>query len=84
MNLAFTFGVFVVMKLNIFSKLALGALTGFEYVAIVAGECRAPARNIARSVIIAAPIIALMFILGTFAGYEQAEKYLAKQQSHQE
>jgi amino acid transporter len=54
-------------NLNIFSKLALGALTGFEYVAIVAGECRAPARNIARSVIIAAPIIALMFILGTSA-----------------
>jgi glutamate:GABA antiporter len=52
-------------NLNIFSKLALGALTGFEYVAIVAGECRAPARNIARSVIIASPIIALMFILGT-------------------
>src|SRR5439155_26510130 len=54
-------------NLNIFSKLALGALTGFEYVAIVAGECHAPARNIARSVIIAAPIIALMFILGTSA-----------------
>jgi amino acid transporter len=52
-------------NLNIFTKLALGALTGFEYVAIVAGECRAPARNIARSVIIAAPIIAIMFILGT-------------------
>ena len=51
--------------LNIFSKLALGALTGFEYVAILAGECRTPARNIGRSVIIAAPIIALMFILGT-------------------
>jgi len=51
--------------LNIFSKLALGALTGFEYVAILAGECRTPARNIGRSVMIAAPIIALMFILGT-------------------
>ena len=52
-------------SLNIFSKLALGALTGFEYVAILAGECKTPARNIGRSVIIAAPIIALMFILGT-------------------
>ncbi|PYM08784.1 MAG: amino acid permease [Candidatus Rokuibacteriota bacterium] len=52
-------------NLNIFSKLALGALTGFEYVAILAGECKTPARNIGRSVIIAAPIIALMFILGT-------------------
>src|SRR5262245_17225708 len=52
-------------SVNIFSKLALGALTGFEYVAILAGECRTPARNIGRSVVIAAPIIALMFILGT-------------------
>jgi amino acid transporter len=47
------------------SKLAVGALSGFEYIAILAGECRAPARNISRSVLISAPIIALMFILGT-------------------
>ena len=52
-------------NLNIFSKLALGALTGFEYIAIVAGECKAPVRNIAGSVLIAAPIIAVMFIMGT-------------------
>ena len=52
-------------SLNIFSKMALGALAGFEYVAILAGETRAPVKNIGRSVIIAAPIIALMFILGT-------------------
>jgi amino acid transporter len=52
-------------SLNIYSKMALGALTGFEYVAILAGESKAPARNIGRSVLIAAPIIALMFILGT-------------------
>jgi amino acid transporter len=51
--------------LNIFTKLALGALSGFEYIAIMAGEARSPARNIGRSVIIAAPIIALMFIFGT-------------------
>ena len=44
---------------------AVGALTGFEYVAILAGESKAPARNIGRSVLIAAPVIALMFILGT-------------------
>jgi len=52
-------------SLNIYSKMALGALTGFEYVAILAGESKAPARNIGRSVLIAAPVIALMFILGT-------------------
>src|SRR5438105_8636833 len=50
---------------NIFTKLAIGALSGFEYVAILAGETRAPARDIGRSVIIASPVIALMFILGT-------------------
>ena len=50
---------------NIFSKLAVGGLAGFEYVGILAGEAHAPARNIGRSVIIAAPIIALMFVLGT-------------------
>jgi amino acid transporter len=52
-------------NLNVCSKLAVGALSGFEYIAILAGECRAPARNISRSVWISAPIIALMFILGT-------------------
>lgn len=51
--------------LNIFTKLAVGALSGFEYVAILAGEARSPARNIGRSVMIASPIIALMFIFGT-------------------
>src|SRR5436305_5002155 len=51
--------------LNIFTKLSIGALSGFEYVAILAGETRSPARDIGRSVIIASPVIALMFILGT-------------------
>jgi glutamate:GABA antiporter len=52
-------------SLNIFAKLGFGALGGFEYVAIHAGECREPARAIGRSVALAAPVIALMFILGT-------------------
>jgi amino acid transporter len=50
---------------NITSKLAVGGLSGFEYIAILAGETRSPARDIGRSVLIASPIIALMFILGT-------------------
>src|SRR5436309_9612210 len=50
---------------NIFSKLAVGALSGFEYVAILAGETPAPARVIGRSVLIASAVIALAFILGT-------------------
>jgi glutamate:GABA antiporter len=56
---------FKLYDINVCSKLAVGALSGFEYIAILAGECRAPARNITRSVLISAPIIALMFILGT-------------------
>jgi amino acid transporter len=59
------FPTFTEYNINVASKLALGALTGFEYVAILAGETRSPARNIGRSVVIASPIIALMFILGT-------------------
>jgi amino acid transporter len=54
-----------VMSLNLFGKMGFGALGGFEYVAIHAGECRNPTRAIARSVIFAAPAIGLMFILGT-------------------
>ncbi len=52
-------------SLNIAMKMGFGALGGFEYVAIHAGECRNPSRAIARSVAVAAPIIAVMFILGT-------------------
>jgi amino acid transporter len=59
------FPTFSEYNINVASKLALGALTGFEYIAILAGETRSPARNIGRSVVIASPIIALMFILGT-------------------
>ena len=51
--------------LNVFTKLGLGALSGFEYVAILAGETRSPARDIGRSVLIASPVIAFAFILGT-------------------
>ena len=52
-------------SLNIFGKMGLGALSGFEYVAIMAGETRSASRAITRSVLVAAPIIVLMFILGT-------------------
>ncbi len=56
---------FSLYNLNILGKMGFGALGGFEYVAILAGETRSPARAVRRSVVIAAPIIALMFILGT-------------------
>lgn len=63
--LTITMPAMTVYTFNIFSKLSLGALSGFEYVAVLAGETKNAQRNIALSVIIAAPIIALMFILGT-------------------
>jgi amino acid transporter len=53
--------------LSVFSKMTFGALCGFEYVAIFAGECRNPERNLARSILITAPIIALLYIFGTSA-----------------
>jgi amino acid transporter len=52
-------------NLNLLGKMGFGALGGFEYIAILAGETRAPARALRRSVYIAAPLIAVMFILGT-------------------
>ncbi len=51
--------------LNVLGKMGFGAFSGFEYVAIFAGEARAPARSIARSVFVAAPIVVAMFVLGT-------------------
>ena len=53
------------VNLAIFGQITVGGLSGFEYVAILAGETRDAARNIGKSVAIAAPVIALMFILGT-------------------
>jgi glutamate:GABA antiporter len=52
-------------SLAVFGQMTVGALSGFEYVAILAGECRGAAKTIGQSVWISAPIIALMFILGT-------------------
>lgn len=53
------------LNLNILGKMGFGALGGFEYMAILAGETKAPARSVTRSVFIAAPVIALIFVLGT-------------------
>jgi amino acid transporter len=64
---AVTAPALTLFNLNVFSKLAVGGLSGFEYAAVLAGEARHPERTIARSVIIAVPVIALMFILGTSA-----------------
>src|SRR5271157_311853 len=52
-------------SLAVFGQMCIGALSGFEYVAILAGECRSASRTVGQSVVISAPVIALMFILGT-------------------
>jgi amino acid transporter len=54
-----------VFSLSVFTKMMFGALSGFEYVAIFAGECRNPARNLTRSVMITAPFIALIYMFAT-------------------
>jgi amino acid transporter len=55
------------LSLSIFSKMTFGALSGFETIAIFAGESRNPARNIARSILVTAPLIAILYIFGTSA-----------------
>jgi glutamate:GABA antiporter len=57
--------VISLLSLNLLGKMGFGAFGGFEYVAIHAGECRDPVMSITRATIIAAPIIVVMFILGT-------------------
>ena len=52
---------------SVFSKMTFGALTGFEYVAVFAGECRDPQRHLPRSVMLTGPIVALIYILATSA-----------------
>jgi amino acid transporter len=56
-----------IFTLSVFSKMTFGALSGFEYVAIFAGESRNPGRNIGRSIVITAPAIVLIYILTTSA-----------------
>jgi len=53
--------------LSVFSKMAFGALTGFEYVAVFAGECRDPQRHLPRSILLTAPIVGIIYILATSA-----------------
>jgi amino acid transporter len=63
--LTFEMPVLSLMTLNLLGKMGFGALGGFEYVAIHAGEARDAARSIGKTVAIAAPIIVVLFILGT-------------------
>src|SRR5580704_10426399 len=57
--------VFNLFFLAIFAQMLFGAQAGLEYVAILAGESKAPSRTVSRSVVVASPVICAMFILGT-------------------
>jgi glutamate:GABA antiporter len=64
---AFSIPAVSLLNLNILGKVSFGAFFGFDGTAIFSGECRDPhvARSIRRSVWLAAPVIALIYILGT-------------------
>jgi amino acid transporter len=68
--------VLTLMSLNLFTKIAFNALSGLEQVAVFAGETRNPGRAIMRSAWIAAPIIAVIYILmtGSMLAYIPAAK----------
>jgi amino acid transporter len=63
-------------SVNLFTKIAFNALSGLEQVAVFAGETRNPARAIMRSAWIAAPIIAVIYVLmtGSMLAYIPAAK----------
>ena len=73
-SLAFPALTFI--SVNLFSKLTFNGLTGLEQVAVFAGETRDAARSILRSAWVAAPAIAVMYILmsGSMLTYTAAEK----------
>lgn len=53
------------LSLNLFSKITFNGFTSLEQVAVFAGETRHAASSILRSAWIAAPLIALMYVLMT-------------------
>jgi amino acid transporter len=64
-SLALGLPMLTLLSFNLFSKMALNGLTGLEQIAVFAGEIRNAATAIWKSAWLAAPIIALIFILGT-------------------
>jgi amino acid transporter len=64
---ALSFPAVSLLNLNLLGKMGFGAFCGFDGTAIFSGECRDPdvARTIRRSVWLAAPVITLLYILGT-------------------
>jgi amino acid transporter len=63
--LTFTMPAISLLTITIFVKMAVFSFGGFEYVSILAGECRNPSRAFTKSVLISAPVIALIYIFST-------------------
>ena len=64
---ALAFPAVSLLNLNLLGKMGFGAFCGFDGAAVFSGELRDPnvARTIRRSIWLAAPLIALIYILGT-------------------
>jgi amino acid transporter len=58
---------FSILSLSVFTKMALFMLSGFDQAGIIVEECRKPKNDVARSVLIAAPLIAIMYVVVTYA-----------------
>lgn len=74
----FSFGMpaLTLLSVNLLTKIAFNGLSGLEQVAVFAGETRNPSRAIMRSAWVAAPLIAVIYILmtGSMLAYIPAEK----------
>ncbi len=73
---SFAIPAMTLLSVNLFTKIAMNALSGLEQVAVFAGETRDPGRAIMRSAWMAAPIIAVIYILmtGSMLAYTPAAK----------
>jgi glutamate:GABA antiporter len=67
---------FSLLTLNVFTKMALFALSGLDQCSIFSEECRKPKNDVARSVFIAAPLMAVLYIASTssFLAFIPVEK----------
>jgi len=66
-SLSLAWPAFSLVTLNVFTKMAMFSLSGFDQCSIFAEECRKPKNDVARSVLVAAPMIAAMYIICTCA-----------------
>jgi hypothetical protein len=56
-----------IVTLNVFTKMTLGALSAFDQCSIFSEECQKPENDVAKSVAIAGPLIAFLYVSGTAA-----------------